>query len=293
MENTEYVIEVNKVSKDYGTFKLDNISFNVPRGSICGFVGQNGAGKTTMIQLILDAIKSDGGNIKVFGKDVVNQVAYKDDIGVVFDEMGFNEYMTPLQIGRMMSYIYSKWDQEEYMSYLEKFGLPATKKCGKFSRGMRMKLQIAVAISHKATLLIMDEPTSGLDPIVRSEILAIFQDYVLDENNTILMSTHITSDLEKIADEIVFINAGKIILQGNKDEILETHGILKCKKEDADTIDKKYIVHKSQSAFGVDVLVNDKKTCAREYPDMTIDSAGLEDIMVFYVGKKLAEPNCE
>lgn len=285
-EYEEYVIEVSNLTKDYGSFKLENVSFRVPVGCICGFIGQNGAGKTTTIQAMLDVIKKDSGEIKIFGQDVVDHPELKEDIGVVYDEMGFHEFMTPKQISTMMKHIYKNWQEEEFFSLLKKLSLPANKKCGTFSRGMRMKLQIAVAMSHKAKLLIMDEPTSGLDPIVRSEILSLFQEYVLEEENSIMLSSHITSDLEKIADMIVFINGGKIILSGEKDELLEEHGILKCKKSDVEKIASKDIISSTKSAFGVDVLVNNRKECEKKYPGIPMDKANLDDIMVFYVNRK-------
>lgn len=287
-KDMEYVIELNNVTKDYGDFKLDNVSFKVPKGCICGFIGQNGAGKTTSIQLMLDVIKKDSGEIKIFGQNVEGNTALKEDIGVVYDEMGFHEFMTPRQISTMMKYIYKNWDETVFFGLLDKLGLPSKKKCGSFSRGMRMKLQIAVAMSHHARLLIMDEPTSGLDPIVRSEILSLFQEFIIEEDNSILLSSHITSDLERIADTIVFINNGKIVLNGNKDELLEMHGILKCKKGDFEKIDKEDMVSYSKSAFGMDVLVADKMKCSAKYPDILMDEAGLDDIMVFYVNQKQA-----
>jgi len=281
----ENVIEIKNLTKDYGDFKLDNISFNVSMGSICGFVGQNGAGKTTTIQLLMDVIKRNSGEIKVFGEEVDGNFALKENIGIVYDEMGFHDFMKPTEISKMMSLIYKNWDEEIFFGLLKKLGLPANKKCGSFSRGMRMKLQIAVAMSHHAKLLVMDEPTSGLDPIVRSEILSLFQDFVIDEEHSILLSSHITSDLERIADEIVFINAGKIILAGQKDEILEKHGILKCKKSDVEKIDKEDIISKMGSAYGVDVFVGNRAKCEKKYPDIPMESATLDEIMVFYVAK--------
>ncbi len=224
MEDIINVIEVKNITKDYGDFKLDNVSFSVPEGSICGFVGQNGAGKTTTIKLILDVIDADQGEIFLFGENIKKDSAkLREDIGVVFDEMGFHEFMTGKDINIMMKNIYKNWDEKVFFDYLKRFSLPTKKSCGDFSRGMRMKLQIAVALSHNAKLLVMDEPTSGLDPIVRNEMLQIFREYVAEEHHTILLSSHITGDLEKLADEVVFINGGKIILAGNKDEIMEKH----------------------------------------------------------------------
>lgn len=280
------VLELKNVTKDYGDFKLDAMNLSVSRGGICGFIGQNGAGKTTTIQLILDIIKRDAGEIKVFGEDMdTNGKELKERIGVVFDEMGFHDFLTATQISKMMGNIYCNWDEEVFIAYLEKFGLPRKKRCGAFSRGMRMKLQIAVAMSHGAELLIMDEPTSGLDPIVRNEILQIFQEFVLEENHTILLSSHITGDLERIADEVVFINKGKIVLAGNKDELLESHGLMKCKKGEVEMIDPGDIISTRPSAFCTEVLVADRKACAKKYPDIAMEQTSLEEIMIFYVNR--------
>ncbi|MBR4581209.1 MAG: ABC transporter ATP-binding protein [Lachnospiraceae bacterium] len=286
----ENVIEIKDVVKDYGDFKLDHISFNVPEGSVCGFIGQNGAGKTTTIKLILDIIKRDGGEIKVFGENIdVNSAALRENIGVVFDEMGFHDFMTAKDLNIMMKNIYKNWDEKLFFEYLKQFSLPSKKKCGEFSRGMRMKLQIAVALSHHAKLLVMDEPTSGLDPIVRNEMINIFRDFVVEEDHTILLSSHITGDLEKIADEVVFIDGGKIVLAGNKDEILEKHAILKCKKDEVALISKSLIVGMEQSSFGAEILVNDRNAAGKLYPEMVLESAALEEIMIYYVNSKRGE----
>ncbi len=287
MKEINNVIELKNVVKDYGDFKLDHISFAVPEGSVCGFIGQNGAGKTTTINLILDIINRDEGEISLFGKPVDKDHAYvREDVGVVFDEMGFHEFMTAKDINIMMKNIYKNWDEVAFFDYLKKFSLPSKKKCGAFSRGMRMKLQIAVAMSHKAKLLIMDEPTSGLDPIVRNEMIGIFRDFVVEEDHTILLSSHITGDLEKIADEVVFIDGGKIVFSGNKDEILEKQGILKCKKEEASKVSEALIVGVEKEAYSTSILVNDRHAAAKLYPDMVIEEAALEDIMIYYVNAK-------
>lgn len=287
MDEIRNVIEVKNVTKTYADFKLDNISFSVPEGSVCGFIGQNGAGKTTTIKSILDVINIDEGEIFLFGENIKKDSArLREDVGVVYDEMGFHEFMTGKDINIMMKNIYKRWDEKAFFEYLKRFSLPSRKPCGDFSRGMRMKLQIAVALSHNAKLLIMDEPTSGLDPIVRNEMLQIFREYVIVEDHSILLSSHITGDLEKIADEVVFINAGKIVIAGNKDEILEQHGLLKCKKGEIDKISTSLIVHYEEEAFGTTILVNDRKACEKLYSDMVIEQATLEDIMLFYVNKR-------
>lgn len=281
------VIELKHVTKEYGDFKLDDVSFSVPEGSVCGFIGQNGAGKTTTIKLLLDVIGMDSGEIDLFGQNIQNDSAtLREDIGVVFDEMGFHEFMTGRDINIMMKNIYKNWDENVFFEYLKRFSLPSKKRCGDFSRGMRMKLQIAVALSHHAKLLVMDEPTSGLDPIVRNEMLQIFREFVVEEDHTILLSSHITGDLEKLADEVVFINGGKIILSGNKDEILEKHGLLKCKKQELSSIDASHIVSVQPGTFGVEVLVRDRQACKRQYPDMLIEPVSLEEIMLFYVNRE-------
>ena len=287
MDDIKNVIELANVTKDYGDFKLDDISFSVPEGSVCGFIGQNGAGKTTTINLILDIIKRDSGKIRLFNESIdKNSAALRENIGVVFDEMGFHEFMTGKDINIMMKNIYKNWDEDRFFQYLKDFSLPSKKKCGSFSRGMRMKLQIAVALSHNAKLLIMDEPTSGLDPIVRNEMINIFRDFVLNEDHTILLSSHITADLEKLADEVVFINKGRIVLAGNKDELLEKHGILKCKKDEAGNISESIVVGADIGSFGAEILVNDRHAAKKLYPETVIEPATLEQIMIYYVNRR-------
>ena len=294
MKDIKNVIEIKNVTKDYGDFKLENINFSVPEGSVCGFIGQNGAGKTTTIKLLLDVINADEGEIFLFGQNIKNDSAkLREDIGVVFDEMGFHEFMTGKDINIMMRNIYKNWDEAAFFDYLKRFSLPSKKKCGDFSRGMRMKFQIAVALSHNAKLLIMDEPTSGLDPIVRNEMLQIFREYVVEEDHTILLSSHITGDIEKLADEVVFINSGKIVLAGNKDDILEKHGILKCKKSELEQVSKPLIVNVQLGSFGVEVLVNDRRACEKLYPNMVIEQASLEEIMIYYVNNTATYDNSE
>ena len=287
MEKMNNVIELKNVTKDFGDFVLSDVTFSIPEGSVCGFIGQNGAGKTTTINLILDIMKRNSGEIRIFGESIDNNSArLREDIGVVFDEMGFHEFMTARDINIMMKNIYKNWDEQAFFDYLKKFSLPSKKKCGAFSRGMRMKLQIAVALSHHAKLLIMDEPTSGLDPIVRNEMIEIFREFVVEEDHTILLSSHITGDLEKLADEVVFIDGGKIVLSGNKDEILESHGILRCKKDEAESISKSLVVHSEVGNYGAEILVNDRAAAAKLYPDMVIEPAPLEQIMIHYVNGK-------
>lgn len=281
------VIEIEGLCKRYDGFAIENLDLSIPQGGIMGFIGANGAGKTTTIYSILNVIPVDAGRIQIFGKDYKkDEQEIKQDIGVVFDEMGYHEIMTPLQISRMMKSIYHNWSEMEFAKYLDRFGLPYKKRCGTFSRGMRMKLQIAVALSHGAKLLIMDEPTSGLDPVVRNEMLDIFQEFVEEEDHTILLSSHIIEDLERIADEIAFIDKGRILLADNKDVILEEHAILKGKKQDISKIRSEDMVGVKRSAYGVEILVQDAPACRRRYPEFLCEPASLEDIMLYYVSRE-------
>ncbi len=286
MATYENAIEISGVTKKYSGFTLDNISFNVPKGSIMGFIGQNGAGKTTTIRSVLNIIPVDNGEIKLLGLDYLkNEQEIKERIAVVFDELPFHDIFTPKDMARIFEGIYPQWSNAEYNSYLERFGLPAKKKIGKFSKGMKMKLQIACALSHSAELLVMDEATTGLDPIVRDEILHIFMEYLQDGERSILMSSHITSDLEKIADSVTFINKGKLLISGYKDDILESHGILKCDKSELGNIDAEDIVSVRINTYGAEVMLKNRQNALHKYSGTIIDPASLEDIMLYYVHK--------
>ncbi|MBU9728841.1 ABC transporter ATP-binding protein [Diplocloster modestus] len=280
----DYAIELQNVCKDYDNFKLDHVSMNVPKGSVVGFVGENGAGKTTTIKAILNLISVDSGKIQVFGQDHVDKEReIKEQIGVVFDESCFHEQLTAPEIGKVMSKIYRDWQPRDFEEYLRRFQLPAQKKIKDYSRGMKMKLSIAVAMSHKAKLLILDEATSGLDPIVRDEILELFLDFIQDEEHTILVSSHIISDLEKIADYIIFIHGGKILFQKNKDELLYEYGIIRCSEEQFRKLDPKLCISYRKNQFGYEVLTSQRKEIARIYRDLVIDQADIENIILFYV----------
>ena len=255
-----------------------------------GFIGQNGAGKTTTIRALLNITKADSGTINMLGMDHNrDEYAIKEQIAAVFDELPFHESFTANQVNAMFKGLYGNWNEELFFAYLDRFSLPRKKKLKKFSKGMKMKLQIATALSHGARLLIMDEATTGLDPVVRNEILDIFREYIQDENNSILMSSHITSDLEKIADCVTFIDKGKILLTGFKDEILERHAVMKCTKADFETIPADGYISARINDFGAELMVADISAAKRKYPDFTFDRTTLEEIMLFYVnqGKKV------
>jgi len=286
MVTYENAIEISGVTKKYSGFTLDNISFNVPKSSIMGFIGQNGAGKTTTIRSILNLIPIDGGEIKLLGLDYQeNEQQIKERIAVVFDELPFHDVFNAKDMARIFEGIYPKWSNTEYNSYLERFGLPMKKKIGEFSKGMKMKLQIACALSHNAELLVMDEATTGLDPVVRDEILHIFMEYLQDGEHSILMSSHITSDLEKIADSVTFIDKGKLLISGYKDDILESHGILKCDKSELGNIDAEDIVSVRMNTYGAEVMLKNRQNASYKYSGAIVDPASLDDIMLYYVHK--------
>jgi ABC-2 type transport system ATP-binding protein len=276
------IIEIKNLTKKFKEFTLDNVNINLPQGAIMGFVGENGAGKTTTIKLILNQLKKDSGDIKVFGLDSVDdEIEIKENIGIVLSENHFHDDFSPKQVGKMMSKVYKRWNNKQFDNYLEIFGLTGKKKVKELSHGMRMKLAIATAISHDAKLLILDEATSGLDPVVRNEVLDIFYELIMDGQRSIFLSSHITSDLEKIADYITFIKGGKIVLSDTKDSIEEQYGIVHCKKEDLEKIDKKYIAGVRQGEFSTDILVNNKQDALKMDKNFVVDKANIEDIMTY------------
>lgn len=290
MNSYENAIEIKDLTKKYDGFTLDHVSFKVPKGSIMGFIGQNGAGKTTTIKALLNILKFDQGSIRLLGMDSVkDEVEIKENIAAVFDEIPFHENFHALALGKMFKGLYKNFNEDVYFAYLDRFLLPRKKKIGDFSKGMKMKLQIATALSHGARLLIMDEATTGLDPIVRNEILDIFREYLQDEENSILMSSHITSDLEKIADGITFIDKGKILLSGYKDDIMESHGVIKCTKEDYKNVKKEDFISARVNDFGVEIMVCDQDAAKKAYPDLMLEKTTLEEIMLFYVNRDKKE----
>ena len=280
----ENVIEISNLYKKYNNFELKNINLNIPKGMIMGLIGENGAGKTTTIKAILNVINSYSGEIKVFGKDSkIYEREIKEDIGVVLDDSFLSECLNPCDINKIMEKVYKNWDEKLYFKYIEDFKLPKNKISKEYSSGMKMKLKIATALSHSPKLLILDEPTAGLDPIARNEILDIFQDFIQDEEHSILVSSHITSDLEHIADYITFINNGEIILTKTRDELLEKYGIVKCTKEDFEKIDKKDYIKYRKHKYEYDILVENKEEFKSKYDIQIIDKPSIEDIMVMYV----------
>lgn len=280
----EYLIEVENLNKTYPGFSLKDVSFKVPGGCIMGLIGENGAGKSTTIKAILDLIHTDGGKIRVLSKDVRKKgKEIREDIGVVLDGASFHETLRAREIGKFMGKIYQNWDEKYYQRLLKTFGVPGNKPIKNFSTGMKMKLMIVAAMAHHPNLLILDEATSGLDPVVRDEILDMFQEFIQDEEHSVLISSHITSDLEKVADYITFIHKGEIFLSEEKDRIMEEYGIVRCRPENVDVIDEKMIVGISRGTYSCDVLVNQREKLKQQHPDFMINRIKLEDVLLFKV----------
>ena len=275
---------LNNVTKTYDSFQLKDISFTLPEGSIMGLIGENGAGKSTIINCILNLTKRDQGDIKVLGQTAKHlNLKIREDIGVVFDVSDFYDSFNLLQVENILKEIYKQWDSETFKKYKKQFSLPDKKRIKDFSRGMKMKTSIAIALSHRPQLLILDEATSGLDPIMRDEILDVFMEFVQDEHHSILISSHISTDLEKVADYITFVHEGRLILSSSKDELIYQYGIMKCRDNDFNNISKEDIIRYRRQPYETDILVKDRETMARKYPKCIVDPARLDDIMMLYV----------
>ncbi|HHW68033.1 MAG: type transport system ATP-binding protein [Epulopiscium sp.] len=280
----EYALTLENVTKEYKDFKLDHINVYLPKGCIMGFIGENGAGKSTTIKLIMDLVKRDEGKITILGKDNKTELnSIKENIGVVMNELCFPENLNAREINKIMKKVYKTWDEDQFHSFIQKFSIAESKLIKEYSRGMKMKLAIAVALSHDSKILILDEATSGLDPIVREEILDIFLEFIQDESHSIFVSSHIISDLEKICDYITFIHKGKIVLSEPKDELLERYGILKCTEEEFEQVNPAVIKGVRKNKFGIEALVL-KNELKGNY---VIDKADIEDIMIFYIKEQM------
>ena len=249
-------LEIKNLSKSYADFRLEPLSFSLPGGCIMGIIGENGAGKSTTIRLILDLISRDGGSVEIFGKDNRKDTELmKEDIGVVLDEVGISECLTPKNVGTVMKRIFKNWDKDAFYQYIQKFSLPRDKKFKDFSRGMKMKLGIAIALSHHAKLLILDEATSGLDPIARDEITDLLNDFTRDESHSVLISSHILSDLEKNCDYIVFLHKGRLLLCDEKDRLKEAYSMVRLSASEFQRIPPSAVVGKRETAYGTEAVV--------------------------------------
>ena len=273
-------LEIRNLTKSFKDFRLDNLNLTLPSGCIMGLIGENGAGKSTTIKLILDIIHKDSGSIKILGEDNEKNIKLsKEDIGVVMDEVGLPECLTAKQVGKVMKHTFKNWDQDEYDHLLTKFSIPDKKQFKDFSRGMKMKLGIAIAMSHGAKLLLLDEATSGLDPVVRDEVIEMFYDFTRDENHSILISSHIVSDLEKLCDYIAFLHKGKLLLCEEKDVLLSEYGIIHCSSEQLAHIEPQFIKHKKETSYGIEAMVLRDKIPA----DIKISPITIEELFLFMV----------
>lgn len=272
------VIEIHDLVKKYPNFTLGPINLDIPEGQIIGLIGENGAGKTTLIKAILNIIKTSEGSIK-------NNA---EDIGVVLDDCFFPELLTPKDIDLVMKNIYQNWNPNLFSKYLTDLEVPQKQTIKSMSKGMRKKLEIATALAHQPHLLILDEPTSGLDPVIRSTILDIFLNFMQDEKNTIIFSTHITSDLEHIADTICFLDNGKIILNEDRDSVLDNYGIIKCDSNEFKNIAHEDIIRYKKNRYNYEVLIKDYQHLKKKYRNLVVDKVSLDDLMVLMIkGEKI------
>ena len=273
-------LEIKNLTKSYPGFTLDNLNLTLPSGCIMGLIGENGAGKSTTIKLILDMIHKDSGSITILGKDNTDGIELtKEDIGVVMDEVGIPECFTVKQVGNVMKHTFRNWDNTEYARLVQKLALPDKKQFKEFSRGMKMKLGIAIALSHDAKLLILDEATAGLDPVVRDEVVEMLSDFTRDENHSILISSHIVSDLEKLCDYVAFLHNGKLLLCEEKDQLLSEYGLIHCTAEELQSIPSCAIKYKKENPYGVELMVQRSAIPS----SVNISPISIEELFVFMV----------
>ena len=273
-------IEIKGLVKEYKDFKLDNVDLTLPGGCVLGLIGENGAGKSTLIKCLLGMIHKNAGSITILGRDAEKELAdIKEDIGVVLDEVGIPDSFKSKQINEVMKYTFRNWDEAQFGSYVEKFGLPKDKKFKDFSRGMKMKMGIAIALSHNAKLLVLDEATNGLDPVIRDEVTDIFYEFTRDEEHSILISSHIVSDLEKLCDYISFIHKGRVLLNEEKDVLLEEYAILSCSEDDLKDIDPDAVCGRKSGKYGVQALVKRDSVPA----GMNLSPVTIEELFIFMI----------
>ncbi len=282
MKNDNLSVEVKKLSKKFknNSFSLDGVDLKLTSGHIVGFIGKNGAGKTTVISCMLGLLEKDNGEIKLLGKVYEGQNHIKEHVGVVLDDLNFSLLLSPLQINKIMKKIYKNWNEKNFMNYLSRFELPFNIKTKNFSFGMKKKLSLAIALSHETHLLILDEITSGLDPVSRDDILCVLLDYIENPDNSVFISSHITTDLEKIADYIVFIDNGRIILKEEKDELIYGYGIIRCGYSKFSEIDKNDIISCQKDGERVNILVKEREKIGIKYKDLIVNRPSLDEILL-------------
>lgn len=273
-------LEIVNLSKSYPGFTLDNLNLTLPSGCIMGLIGENGAGKSTTIKLILGMLKKDSGHITILGKDNEDSIELtKEDIGVVMDEVGIPECLTVKQVGKVMKNTFRNWNENEFSRLIRKLAIPENKQFKDFSRGMKMKLGTAIAMSHNSRLLILDEATSGLDPVVRDEVVEMFSDFTRDENHSILISSHIVSDLEKLCDYIAFLHKGKLLLCEEKDKLLAEYGLIHCTAEELQKLPAGAVRHKKENPYGIEAMVLRSAVPAQ----INVSPISIEELFVFMV----------
>ncbi len=273
-------LEIKNLTKTFPGFTLDHLSLTLQSGCILGLIGENGAGKSTTIKLILDILHKDSGTVTILGRDNTEDIRLtKEDVGVVMDEAGIPECLTTKQVDKVMRHTFRQWDDAEYARLLQMMSLPDNKPFKDFSRGMKMKLSIAIAMSHHAKLLILDEPTSGLDPVVRDEVVEMFNDFTRDESHSILISSHIVSDLEKLCDYVAFLHQGRLLLCEEKDVLLAQYGILHCTAEQLAELDSRAVKHRKETPYGVEAMVLRDAAPA----GMKLSPISIEELFVFMV----------
>ena len=269
-------IELKGLKKSFPDFTLGPVDLAVPEGTILGLIGENGAGKSTTIKLMLGLLRTDGGSITILGQDA--KKLDKNEIGVVLDEPGFPSLLNAKEIRSFLKDIYRNWDDAAWQDYMRRFELPQEKKFSEFSKGMKMKLAIAAAMSHRARLLILDEPTSGLDPVVRDEVVGILSEFTREPDHSVLLSSHIVSDLEKLCDYIAFLHKGQLLLNEEKDALYEEYGLLRCDLETLRTLDPNAIIGKKETPYGAEVIL--RREAAGK---LTLSPIGIEELFVFMV----------
>ena len=272
-------LEIRGLTKTFPEFKLDGLDLTLPRGCIMGLVGENGAGKSTTIKLILGLLRMEGGTVSILGRSGSADVSVKEDIGVVLDEVGLPECLTVPQVDKIMADTYKNWESDTYRRLIQRLEVPKNTEFGKLSRGNKMKLGIAMAMSHRARLLILDEATSGLDPVVRDEVVDMIAEFTRDEDHAVLMSSHIVSDLEKICDYIAFLHKGKLLLCREKDELMSEYGIVRCTAREADALDSAAILHRKDSAWGSEAIVRRSAIPG----DMTVSPITIEELFIYMI----------